>query len=148
MPKHKAAPLDPAKYAEAGTEVAHQIALFMWAASPEVREKYPELRWMFAIPNGGFRDKITAARLRAQGVKAGVPDIFLPVIRGEWGGLFIEMKKPKDDNDKRSKKGKTQNTQNEYLTYLQNNNYGAIICYGFEDARKTIVSYLEYNNQA
>lgn len=50
--------MDPAKYAEAGTEHAHQVALFMWVATQI--PTYPELRWMYAIPNGGKRDPITA----------------------------------------------------------------------------------------
>jgi hypothetical protein len=50
---------------------------------------------LFAIPNGGARHKAIAGKLRAEGVRAGVPDICLPVPRGEYHGLFIELKRPK-----------------------------------------------------
>ena len=53
------------------------------------RRTYPEIR-IFAIPNGGFRGKSQAGRLKAEGVSAGVPDLYIP----EWA-LWIEMKRQK-----------------------------------------------------
>ena len=50
---------------------------------------------MFHIPNGGSRNKLEASNLKKQGVKAGVPDLFLPVGRGSYHGLFIELKSAK-----------------------------------------------------
>ena len=82
----------PESLAKAGSEHAEQTALFCWAALPEVRAEYPVLELMFAIPNGGERNKIVAGNLKAEGVKAGVLDIFLPVPSKGWHGLFIEMK--------------------------------------------------------
>ena len=67
------------------SEHAEQVALFKWAEFAAAR--WPELTLMHAIPNGGHRNKITAARLKAEGVRAGVPDICLPVARGGWHGL-------------------------------------------------------------
>lgn len=52
-------------------------------------------RYVFAIPNGGLRSPKTAARLRREGVRPGVPDLFVALPRGEWHGLFIEMKRSK-----------------------------------------------------
>lgn len=52
----------------------------------------PRFGLIFAIPNGGKRSKATAGRLKAEGVKAGVPDLFLPVASGRHHGLFIELK--------------------------------------------------------
>ncbi len=86
--------MSPEKYAEKGTEHAHQVALFMWSAMPVVREEFPELRWLFAIPNGGDRHPVVAARLKAEGVKSGVSDICLPVARRGYHGFYIELKKP------------------------------------------------------
>lgn len=54
------------------------------------------LQWqdilIFAIPNGGKRSKFEAARMKKQGVTAGIPDLFLSAKRGEYGGLYIELK--------------------------------------------------------
>lgn len=79
--------------ARGNPEMAEQIALFNWLKA--MSAKYPDLAKPYAIPNGEKRDKITAARLKAAGVKAGVWDIFCP--RGkvyDWNGLYIEMKAP------------------------------------------------------
>src|SRR6266404_5945156 len=74
------------------SEHDHQVAVIQWAGL-SVR-KYPELAMLFAVPNGGLRDKATAGKLKAEGVKSGVPDLCLPVARGVFHGCFIEMKKP------------------------------------------------------
>lgn len=47
---------------------------------------------IFAVPNGGLRRKSEAARLKAEGVRAGVPDLCIPVARGRYHSLYIEMK--------------------------------------------------------
>src|SRR5690348_6356166 len=70
-----------------------QVALFEWAALME--PEYPFLGLMFAIPNGGHRHIAVARRLKAEGVKAGVPDIFLPWASDGYHGLFIELKRRK-----------------------------------------------------
>ena len=69
-------------------ESGHQEALFSWAAYRT--EIMPELQYMYHVPNGGKRDKATAAVLKRQGVKAGVPDIMLPAARAGYHGLYIE----------------------------------------------------------
>lgn len=69
------------------TEAEEQIALFEWARLQTGR--FPELALLYHVPNGGSRNKIEAARLRAQGVKSGVPDLCLPVARGASHGLYI-----------------------------------------------------------
>jgi len=73
------------------TEEEEQEALFQYAAY----QQEPEWSLLFSIPNGGFRSKRTGARMKRTGLKAGVPDIFLPVSRGNTPGLFIEMKSEK-----------------------------------------------------
>ena len=96
--------------------------------------KYPELENMFAIPNGGYRHYRTAAELKEEGVKSGVPDIMLPVARGGYNGLFIEMK--------RTTGGRVSETQQKFLKSLNDNGYLAVVCKGFEEARETILRYL------
>lgn len=74
------------------TESAYQRNVFTWAS---VRLNiWPELALMFHVPNGGDRHVAVAAKLKAEGVKAGVPDIWLPVPRIPFTGLVIEMKRP------------------------------------------------------
>ncbi len=123
----------PERYTLGGSEDSHQIALMIWAQT--VTKLHPELKWMFAIPNGGSRHKAEAGKLKAMGVKAGVPDIFLPVSRGSQAGLWIELKKPVV--------GKVSSEQNEWLEYLRTQGYAAAICYGWTEARDIILNYLK-----
>lgn len=114
------------------TEHIEQALLFKWAMFSS--GKYPELENMFAIPNGGYRHYRTAAELKEEGVKSGVPDIMLPVARGGYNGLFIEMK--------RTAGGRVSETQQKFLKSLNDNGYLAVVCKGFEEARETILRYL------
>ena len=70
-------------------ESEEQKALFDWWQ----RTPYARHFVMYHIPNGGRRDKITGARLKAEGVVAGVPDVFLASPRQGFHGLYIEMKR-------------------------------------------------------
>ena len=89
---------------------------------------------VFAIPNGGSRDRREAARLTAQGVKPGVPDLMLPRAAGKYHGLFIEMK--------REKGGTTSPAQKEWIALLNAEGYYARVSKGFDEARETIEQYL------
>lgn len=129
---------DPAKYAK-GSEESHQIALFMKAA--QNFDKYPELKWMFHIPNGGFRTKSEAGRFKASGVKSGVPDICLPVKRGFYSGLYIELKKPALNN---RKDPEARPEQKEWIDFLRSQGFGAMVCVGYEMAWNAIIAYLEF----
>ena len=92
-----------------------------------------ELNLMFHIPNGGKRNAQEAARFKQMGVKAGVPDIFLPVPRGGFHGLWIELKAPK---------GKTSAVQDAFLGELDKQGYKTAVCYGWEMAAKVLKEYL------
>lgn len=83
------------------SESAEQRALFSWAAMQA--KARPELAMLLAIPNGGHRSKATAGRLKAEGVRAGVPDVALPVARAPHGGLWIELKRPKTPGSPRGR---------------------------------------------
>ena len=113
-------------------ESGHQEALFSWAAYRT--EIMPELQYMYHVPNGGKRDKATAAVLKRQGVKAGVPDIMLPAARAGYHGLYIELK--------RQRGGRTSDHQSEWLDALSAQGYKAALCYGWEQAAGTIIEYL------
>lgn len=114
------------------TEAQEQMTLFSWAAMQS--GKYPELNLLYHVPNGGSRHKAEAGRLRAEGVKAGVPDLCLPVARGQYHGLYIELK--------RQRGGRTSDHQSEWLDALSAQGYKAALCYGWEQAAKTIIEYL------
>lgn len=113
-------------------EAREQEALFRWAAYE--RGKWPELAAMYHIPNGGSRNKAEAARLKAQGVRAGVPDICLPAARGCYHGLYIELK--------RRNGGRVSEAQRGWIEYLENAGYCARVCHGWDEARETIEKYL------
>lgn len=131
--------IDPAKYAEAGTEHAHQVAILVWASLPETRQRFPKLEWLYAIPNGGARDRITAGRLKAEGVKSGVPDLCLPVARHGVHGLYIELKRLQSIT---GKKGVVSPNQDKWIVGLQAQGYGAIACWGWKAARDVLIQYL------
>ena len=83
-------------------ESGHQEALFSWAAYRT--GLMLELQYMYHVPNGGKRDKATAAVLKRQGVKAGVPDIMLPAARAGYHGLYIELKAGENTTTKKQKR--------------------------------------------
>lgn len=113
-------------------EDVEQINLFRWAILQECI--YPELVLLHHIPNGGKREKKTGARLKMAGVKSGVPDIFLPVSRGQSHGLYIELKVGKN---------KTTENQDIWIYRLQKQGYQVNVCYGWEEAAKVILNYLK-----
>lgn len=114
------------------TEELEQITLMDWAKACEGR--YPELRLLFHIPNGGKRGAREAAIFKAAGVKSGVPDLFLPVSRGGYNGLFVEMK--------RTKGGALSANQTRWLRDLQKQGYAAVVCHGWREAVESIEGYL------
>jgi TPR repeat protein len=112
-------------------EADQQKKLFQWLAFR--RGKNPELDLMYHIPNGGSRNPKEAANLKRQGVKAGVPDLCLPVARGKYHGLYIELKYGKN---------KPTEHQKRWITELQKQGYAVFICYGWEDASQVIEKYI------
>lgn len=116
------------------TESQEQKTLFRWADLMG-SGKYPELQLLHHIPNGGSRNKAEAHKLKAEGVKAGVPDICLPVPRGSYHGLYIEMK--------RIRGGRISEEQRKWLKDLAKQGYRAQICRGWEEAAGTIKEYLD-----
>jgi hypothetical protein len=129
--------LTPEEYAASGTEHAHQTALFMWSIIAGMNE--PLLRLMFAIPNGGERNVIVATNLKAEGVKSGVPDVMLPVPRGNHAGLFIEMKKLKGAGSRVAPE------QAEWHKNLTAQFYRVEVCWGWLEARAVICNYMRIN---
>lgn len=165
--------MTPDQLAKSGTEHGEQRALFAWinvakrhgfdvawqyADSGDQRvfetspyatvnvEQVPELHRIFAIPNGGLRDKITAAKLKHEGVKSGVPDIFFPLPCALYAGLFIEMKRSADKTKKR-RAGVTSDTQDDWIEYLSSVRYAVSICYTWREAANDVQKYVQMVRQ-
>lgn len=112
------------------SEHQEQVAVFIWAELHQTTR--PELALLHAIPNGGHRHKAVAIRLKAEGVKSGVPDIVWPLPRGRFHGLYLEMKY-----------GKNKPSQNQkwWLGQLEKQGYSTTVCWGFEEAIDAIETY-------
>lgn len=114
------------------TESQEQATLFEWVEWNI--KKYPALWFLHHIPNGGSRNKIEAANLKRQGVKAGVSDLHLPVARGGYHSLYIEMK---------SKTGRISTAQAEWINRVREEGNAAFVCYSAQEAIKKLEWYLE-----
>lgn len=158
--------ITPEQVAAAGTEHAHQTALFVWVTySPSRNDNegvlrpidlMPELRWLFAIPNGGLRDKATANKLKAEGVKTGVADLCWPLRRRAhrdainlgardamecYCCLYIEMKRP---SSKGKRKGVVEPEQEEFAAFVKGQGYIHAVAYGWQEAVEIITAYYRY----
>ena len=107
-----------------------QKNLFLWLS----RLEHPAKDLMFAIPNMGKRHVSFAVKMRDEGLKSGVPDMFMAYPAGGWHGLFIELK---------SLVGRARPEQLEWLAALQENGYRAELCKGAEAAKVVIRDYLK-----
>ena len=113
-------------------EDTEQMGVIDWANWNTGR--FPELKLLFHIPNGGKRDAREAARLKAMGVKAGVPDLCLPVPMNGFAGLYIEMKYGKNTpTDK----------QKEWIRDLKEQGYKVTVCYSGVEATQELEGYLQ-----
>ena len=116
------------------SEHLEQVKLFAWANSGEAQETYPQLAYLFAIPNGGARHPAVGFKLKREGVKPGILDIFLPVARGGFHGLFVEMKYGSNWLSKE---------QDRWVGILHDQGYSVAVCKSSDEAKQAIVDYLE-----
>lgn len=140
------------------TEHAEQVELFRWSKevafagfdlvcgnAPKPYDKallrpVPTLALLHAIPNGGSRGDtqssiIRGSMLKAEGVKKGVPDIFLPVPNKQYHGLYIELKVADRT------KGRVSREQVEFMQEVRALGYCAVVCYGADEAKSAICEY-------
>lgn len=94
----------------------------------------PALAMCFAVPNAGQRTKRAALKLKAEGLKSGVPDICCPVARGGWFGLWIEMKLPNRP---------IAPSQADWLAALEREGYKVAVHESVEGAWAELVNYLD-----
>lgn len=112
-------------------EHTEQKYLIEWARLNARR--LPALARLYAIPNGGGRSKAQAGMLKAEGVRKGVFDLCLPVARGGWHGLYIEMK---------AIGGRVSLEQRSELTLLAHDGYLGMVAFGMRSAIEIIEWYL------
>jgi hypothetical protein len=105
-----------------------QIAMVKWFGY-----FYPK-RFICAIPNGGNRSPITGAILKAEGVRAGVADLFLMEASGEFHGLWIEVKLPK---------GRQSDKQKEFQQIATERGYKYIIVRSMDEFKDGVNDYLQ-----
>ena len=118
-------------------EHRHQVTIVAWAAGS--RYKYPELAMLYAVPNGGQRNKAVAAKLKREGVKAGQPDLCLPVGRRGYHSLYIELKVPKTPVSEKTYPSKLQRAVGRALSTEGNL---AVVCWGQNATIKVLEYYL------
>lgn len=118
-------------------EDKHQTELFKWAKLAKCT--MPDLAKLYHVPNGGGRSKAEAGRLKAQGVVAGVLDLSLDVARGGYFGLRIELKATRDEL---GRKPEVSPDQRKRIVDLRADNYCAVVCEGWEQAKDTLTAYL------
>ena len=110
------------------TEAEEQEALFAWCLANGIE--------MVHIPNERKCTAYVAGQLLRQGMRKGFPDNFIPIARGGFHGLFIELKRAKKSLSKKSPE------QREWVKKLNEEGYKALFCYGAEEAKKVISEYL------
>lgn len=118
-------------YAHPANEHQHQVNVIRWSLIH--RAEYPDLKLLHAVPNGGRRDPIEAKHLQDEGLKPGVPDLDLPVPRGNYHGLRIEMK---------TETGRLSVDQDWWLGELREQGYFCEVCHGWESAVRVLEWYL------
>ena len=121
-------------YIRRSSEDTEQELVMKWARMSQ--GKWPELALLHHIPNGGARNQREAAKFKRMGVLAGVSDLHLPVARGPWHGLYIEMKYAD---------GKLQKSQKEFLKLAADQGVYCVVCYTADDAIDIIKHYVLRN---
>jgi hypothetical protein len=112
-----------------GQESREQIALFQWI------RLHPKLKHIaYHVPNERKTSKISGFILKQLGVLSGVSDVVIPVARGGFHGMYIEMK---------STKGRLSENQKSFLDNMAKEGYMAVCAHGFDSAKQFIEGYLK-----
>ena len=113
-------------------ESAHQAQVVEWSKWAYKTGKYPMLNMLHCSLNGVKLSGTQAKIAKGQGMLSGVPDLFLPVPKNGYHGLFIEMK---------SEKGRVTENQHWFLTNAESVGYKTVICYSAKEAISAIEAY-------
>jgi hypothetical protein len=114
-------------------EDEHQAALIEWSELFETRKKYPMLKWLFSVPNGGKRSGSTAAKMKQTGLKGGVLDLLLLYPSHHYHGLCIELKYGRNKPSKE---------QQDFIWHHEPLGYRCVVCWSWLDAKREIINYL------
>lgn len=123
----------PVKKPKPAKRSEHDEQALVIARAEALAPSVPELRMLFAVPNGGARSKATAGKLKKEGVKAGVSDLFLSVARDGYHGLYVEMK---------AQGGRVSPEQRAWIEAAREHGYRAEVCVGADAAWAVICEYL------
>lgn len=111
----------------------------------EEQEQMAAVKWLelkripvFHIPNGGKRNLIEAVKFKQLGVRSGIPDLFIPVAKGKYHGLFIEIKRSKD--------AYLSDNQQFWLSVLEKQGYAVFVGYGADQVIRFVTKYMELDN--
>lgn len=115
------------------SENQHQMMVMKWTQQPSIRQKWPELKLLFHIPNERHCTPQQGKNLQRMGVKRGVPDMYLPVPRGKYHGLFVELK---------TSTGRPSEEQKWWGTELLAQGYFWEICHTWESAVRVLDWYM------
>jgi hypothetical protein len=115
------------------SEHLEQVRYFAWVKKS--RGTHEQLHLVFAIPNGGYRHKAVAARMKAEGVEPGIPDIFISVPKNGVCGLYIEMKS-------KDPKASVSDAQKDKIRLLRQYGYQVYVCKGADHAIAVTKDYL------
>jgi len=126
----------PGRIRKKKSNIEHEIQSEYFKKLKDIPE-VPELDFIFAIPNGGRRHIVTALKMKKEGVKRGVPDIMIPIVKGNSPGMFIETKAPD---------GKESKSQIRYRIFLKSQGYQHKICRSAKELLDTTLNYLEISN--
>jgi hypothetical protein len=132
IPSRSSFPRSAPRATTRGEEI-EQARVIKWSHKVEVRKAMPALRWLHHSPNGGKRDAMAGAQMKALGVKKGFPDLILPVVCGLANGLVIEMK---------SATGSTSPEQKEWLAHFEAQRWEIRIARSASEARSHLCLYL------
>ena len=117
-------------------EAEEQAAFFQWWEVYSAVNRLPT-QLCFAVPNGGHRHKAVAGQLKAQGVRAGVPDVFLDVPAGGFHGLRLEFKR-------KGRKVERGGPQEAFIDAARLRGYNVLVVWSADEAMKAVSAYLSF----
>lgn len=138
VPKRRTKKPKRAKVDAVPTEFDEQSRFIRWCSANA--DQHPPLAWVFAVPNGGKRSRWSAGRAVGEGMKSGVPDVFLPHPNGVYAGLWLEFK--------RVKGGKVSASQKQWIDHLNEVGYLAVVARGCDNAISIVEKYLGIGDYA